>query len=93
MNGVPPLIYKTLIIYKLTPFKCSLYIEFTHTKGFPGGSNSKESVCNARDMGLIPKSGRSPGEGNGNLLSYFCLKSHGQEEPGGLQSMGSQSQT
>ena len=31
---------------------------------FPGGSNSKESACNARDLPLIPVSGRSPGEGN-----------------------------
>ena len=33
--------------------------------GFPGGSDSKESACSARDLGLIPGSGRSPGEGNG----------------------------
>ena len=33
----------------------------------------KESVCNARDPGLIPESGRSPGEGNGNPLQYSCL--------------------
>ena len=32
--------------------------------GFPGGSDSKESAYNARDLGLIPGSGRSPGEGN-----------------------------
>ena len=32
----------------------------------PGGSDDKESVCNAGDPGLIPGSGRSPGEGNGN---------------------------
>ena len=36
--------------------------------GFPGGSDSKESACNAGDLGLIPGSGRSPGGGNGNLL-------------------------
>ena len=33
--------------------------------GFPGGSDGKESACNARDLGLIPGPGRSPGEGNG----------------------------
>ena len=38
-----------------------------------GGSYSKESTCNAEDMGLIPWSGRSPGEGNGNPLQYSCL--------------------
>ena len=41
--------------------------------GFPGGSNGKESACNAGDLGLIPGSGRSPGEGNGNPLQYSCL--------------------
>ena len=38
--------------------------------GFPGGSDGKESACNAGDLGLIPGLGRSPGEGNGNLLQY-----------------------
>ena len=38
--------------------------------GFLGGSDGKESVCNVRDPGLIPGSGRSPGEGNANLLQY-----------------------
>ena len=40
---------------------------------FPGSSVSKESACNAGDLGLIPGSGRSPGEGNGNPLQYSCL--------------------
>ena len=42
--------------------------------GFPGGSDGKESACNARDQGSIPGSGRSPGEGNGNPLYYSCLE-------------------
>ena len=41
-------------------------------KGFPGGSDGKESACNARDLGLISGLGRSPGEGNGNPLQYSC---------------------
>ena len=41
---------------------------------FPGGSDGKESVYNAEDLGLIPGSGRSPGEGNGNPLQYSCLE-------------------
>ena len=41
---------------------------------FPGGSVRKESACNAGDVGLIPGSGRSPGEGNGNPLWYSCLE-------------------
>ena len=40
---------------------------------FPGGSDGKESACNAGDSGLVPGLGRSPGEGNGNLLQYSCL--------------------
>ena len=45
-----------------------------HSFGFPGGSDSKESAYNARDLGLIPGSGRSPGEGNGTPLQYSCLE-------------------
>ena len=44
----------------------------------------------ARDVGLIPGSGRSPGGGNGNRLQYCCLENPMREEPGRLQSMGSQ---
>ena len=40
---------------------------------FPGGSDSKESAFNAGDPGLIPGSGRSPGEGNDNPFQYSCL--------------------
>ena len=41
---------------------------------FPGGSDDKESACNAGDPGLIPGWGRSPGEGNGNPFQYSCLE-------------------
>ena len=40
----------------------------------PCSSDYKESACNAGDPGSIPGSGRSSGEGNGNLLQYFCLE-------------------
>ena len=40
----------------------------------PGGSEVKVSASNAGDLGLIPGSGRSPGEGNGNPLQYSCLE-------------------
>ena len=43
-------------------------------QGFPGGSDGKGSACNAGDLGLIPGSGRSAGEGNGNPLQDFCLE-------------------
>ena len=54
-------------------------ILFDSTKkwGFPNGSNSKESACNARDVrdcGSIPGLGRSPGGGHGNPLQYSCLE-------------------
>ena len=42
--------------------------------GFPGASGSKESACSAGDLGLIPGSGGSPGEGNDNTLQYSCLE-------------------
>ena len=41
---------------------------------FPGGSDSKASAYNAGDLGSIPGSGRSSGEGNGNPLQYSCLE-------------------
>ena len=43
-------------------------------QGFPGGSVGNESTCSAGDLGLIPGSGKSPGEGHGNPLQYFCLE-------------------
>ena len=41
--------------------------------GFPGGSVVKNLPANEGDAGLIPESGRSPGEGNGNSFQYSCL--------------------
>ena len=103
---------------------------FAHQKGVPGGSDSKESACNAGDPGLIPGSGRSAGERIGYPLQYsraslvaqlvknlpavwetwvrslgwedplekgrathssiLAWRIPGTEEPGGLQSTGSQ---
>ena len=59
-------------------------------RGFPGDSDGKESACSARDLDLIPMSGRSPGEGYGNPLQYSCLEITGMrtEEPRGLWFMG-----
>ena len=59
---------------------------FHFTMATPGGSDSKESACNAGDLGSIPGSRRSPGGGHGNPLQYSCL-----ENPvtGRLQSIGS----
>ena len=44
------------------------------TRDFPGVSDGKASAYNAGNLGLIPGSGRSPGEENGNPLQYSCLK-------------------
>ena len=53
--------------------------EMARIRGFPGGSDGKESACNAGDLDLIPGLGRSPGEGHGNPLQYSCLENpHGQ---------------
>ena len=49
---------------------CELFHKFANFYG----SNFKESACNAGDSGLIPRSGRSPGGGNGNPLPYSCLE-------------------
>ena len=43
------------------------------SRGFPGGSDGKESACNAGDLGLIPRLGRSPGVGNSNPFQHSCL--------------------
>ena len=52
--------------------------------GFSGGSDGKESACNAGEPGLIPGSGRSLGEGNSNPLQYFAWRIPRTEDPGGL---------
>ena len=44
------------------------------SEGFPCGSDGKSLSANAGDAGLIPGSGRSPGEGNGNPFQYSCLE-------------------
>ena len=57
--------------------------------GFPGGSDGKNSACNAEDLGSIPGSRRFPREGNGNLLQYCCLENSDRgalvDNPPGLQ--------
>ena len=56
----------------------------------PCNSVSKEFACNSGDPGLIPRLGRSPGEGNGNHSTILAWTIPWREEPGGLQSVGSQ---
>ena len=57
--------------------------------GFPGGSDSKESACNAGDLGSIPGSGRSPGEGNWQpTLVFLPGEFYGQKSLGGYNPWG-----
>ena len=51
--------------------KLNLYIKSFR---LPWWLSDKESACNAGDVGSVPGLGRSPGEGNGNLLQYSCLE-------------------
>ena len=57
--------------------------------GFRGGSDGKESGCNVGDLGYIPGSGRSPGEGTATHSSVLAWRIPRTVEPGGLESMGS----
>ena len=58
-------------------------------KGFPDGSDGKESACSAGDLGLIPVLERVSGEGHGNPLQYSCLETpHGQRGLAGYSPRG-----
>ena len=76
-----PLTFFALDLERLTHLEDSI---------FKSGSDGKASACNAGDLGLIPGSGRSSGERNGNRLQYSHLENHMDKEPGRLQSMGLQ---
>ena len=52
--------------------------------------NPPANAGDATDASSMPGSGRSPGEGNGNPLQYPCWRTPQTEEPGGLESKGSQ---
>ena len=82
-NGVPVIKYTADQVF-LSPASCPTvnaadYIQFsTVSLGFPGGSDGKASDCNAGDLGSIPGSGRSLGEGNGHPLQLLLPgKFHG----------------
>ena len=53
---------------------CVFMYIYIYMAGFPCSSVGKEPACNAGDLGSIPESGRSLGEGNGNPLQYSCLE-------------------
>ena len=62
----------------------------THQMGFPGGSVGKESACNAGDLGWIPGSEDPLEKEIATHSSILAWRIPWTEEPGGLQSMGSQ---
>ena len=69
-----PLAYSFTIL-TIMVMKMSDHLHNTYpVLGFPGGSAGKESAHNVGDLGLIPGSGRSLGEGNGYPLQYSCLE-------------------
>ena len=51
-----------------------IFVYLRSLLGFPGGSDGKASACNVGDLGSVPGSGSSPGEGNGNPLQHSCLE-------------------
>ena len=51
-----------------------VFVKYVKYLSFPGGSDGKESAYSAREPGMIPGSGRSPGDGNGSPLQYYCLE-------------------
>ena len=65
---------RTLVGYSPRGHKESDKTEHFILTYFPGGSDGKVSACNAGDLGSIPGSGRSHGEGNGEPLQYSCLE-------------------
>ena len=70
--------------------ECNCVIVWSPNRGFPSGLEGKATACSAGDWGSIPESGWSPGEENGTPLQYSCPEIPWTEEPGRLQSMGSQ---
>ena len=70
---------RVVLAFLLFPLKSSYWVsnliimDMTVFR-FSGGSDGKASVYNAGDPGLSPGLGRSPGEGNGNPLQYYCLE-------------------
>ena len=65
-------------------------ILLNHKKNFPGGTDCKEFACSAREPGLIPESGRSPGNGMATNSCILAWKIPWTEKSGGLQTMGLQ---
>ena len=77
------------MILPCCPWKSCSSELFLSSLGFPGGSDGKESACNAGDLGSVPGLGRSPGGEHYNPLQYSCLKNpHGQRSLVGYSPWG-----
>ena len=66
--------FVTVLIMFMHSIYTLMYNIFIVSLGFPGGSDDKESACNAGDLGSITGLGRSPAEGNGYPIQYLCLE-------------------
>ena len=72
LESVLPMFSSRSFIVSGLMFRSLIHFEFIFV--FPDGSEVTMSACNVGDLGSIPGSGRSPGEGNGNPLQYSCLE-------------------
>ena len=71
MSGLLPI---PLMYFHLLPVRTAKFPHHIHILGLPTGLDGKESAIRAGDLGLIPESGWSHGEENGNPLQYSCLE-------------------
>ena len=77
-------------LFSSRPQVTQYFLLLSSRKDFPGGSVLKNPPANAGDVSLIPGSGRALGEGKGNTPRILAWEISWSEEPGELQSMGSQ---
>ena len=73
-TSVPRIMQSSCWILKIKAWDQLVLANTLKKKGFPGGSDGRASAWNVGDLGLIPGSGRSSGEGNDNQLQYSCLE-------------------
>ena len=86
-------VYNYLYLYSIfnsIKLEITKYLTVRNVWGFLGGSDGKESACNAGDPGLIPELRKSPEEGMATHASILAWRIPGTEEPGKLQSKGLQ---
>ena len=89
VSSLPLLVFNFTLLREIVSCCFCIILQLFYAR-LPCGSEGKAFARNAGDPGLIPGSGRFPGEGDSNPLQYSCLENSWAEEPGGLQSMESQ---